>query len=141
VKETVKKKKTKPPQETELTTRDGARIFMEATAGVAPSFLSPEALEYRAELEQELDKMEAQGIALDVSSDYLDLAEGFQPAYPDGSQPLQLPSEGLTLRKIRGHLTPDERLWLAQMIAAHGEKAVLERWPSYQMQINYVRNL
>ena len=114
---------------------------MEAMAGVSPSFLSPEALAFRADLEQELNENEAQGIALDVSSDYLDLAEGFQPAYPDGSQILQLPAEGLTLRKVCGHLTPDERLWLAQMIGADGADKVLKRWPSYEVQLNFARSL
>ena len=54
---------------------------------------------------------------------------------------LNLPKENLTLELIEQHLTFDERTWLSNMVRAYGEKHVLAMWPSYEVQINYVRNL
>jgi hypothetical protein len=59
----------------------------------------------------------------------------------DTSQPLNLPRENLTLDLINQHLTFDERTWLSNMVRAYGEKQVLAMWPSYEVQINYVRDL
>ena len=60
---------------------------------------------------------------------------------PDTSGTLNLPKENLTLEFIEQHLTFDERTWLSNMVRAYGEKQVLAMWPSYEVQINYVRNL
>lgn len=54
---------------------------------------------------------------------------------------LNLPKENLTLELIEQHLTFDERTWLSNMVRAYGEQHVLAMWPSYEVQINYVRNL
>ena len=59
---------------------------------------------------------------------------------PDTSGELNLPKENLTLALIEQHLTFDERTWLSNMVRAYGEKEVLAMWPSYEVQINYVRN-
>ena len=59
----------------------------------------------------------------------------------DTSGELNVPKENLTLDLIREHLTFDERLWLENMIRAYGEQQVIKMWPSYEAQINYVRNL
>lgn len=44
-----------------------------------------------------------------------------------------------TLATIRQHLTADEQLCLARMIEVHGEAAVIEMWPSLQVQIEFAR--
>jgi|RhiMethySRZTD1v2_1073278.scaffolds.fasta_scaffold545695_2 hypothetical protein len=59
----------------------------------------------------------------------------------DTSGELNLPKENLTIAFIEQHLTFDERTWLSNMVRAYGEKQVLAMWPSYEVQINYVRNL
>jgi hypothetical protein len=59
---------------------------------------------------------------------------------PDDSQLLML-KPPLTLPTITSKLTPIERLWLADMIKAHGEELVLAQWPVYEVHINYVRYL
>jgi hypothetical protein len=59
----------------------------------------------------------------------------------DVTEPLNLPKDKLTLESIGRHLTIDERLWLARMIGAHGKQSVLAMWPSYELQINFVRSL
>jgi hypothetical protein len=64
-----------------------------------------------------------------------------EPDNVDTSCPLNLPKENLTLALIEQHLTFDERTWLSNMVRAYGEKQVLAMWPSYEVQINYVRNL
>ena len=60
---------------------------------------------------------------------------------PDALQELNLPKDNLTLDLIEQHLTFDERIWLSNMVRAYGEEQVLAMWPSYEVQINYVRNL
>ncbi|MEO7858968.1 MAG: hypothetical protein ABIU05_00770 [Nitrospirales bacterium] len=60
---------------------------------------------------------------------------------PDTSEVLNLPKDNLTLDLIRQHLTQDEQRWLTNMVRAYGEQQVLAMWPSYEVQINYVRNL
>ena len=59
---------------------------------------------------------------------------------PDDTQllKLQLP---LTLSEIISKLTPIERLWLADMVKAHGQERVVAQWPVYEVHINYVRYL
>ena len=59
---------------------------------------------------------------------------------PDSAE-LNLQKENLTLDLIEQHLTFDERVWLSNMVRAYGEEQVLAMWPSYEVQINYVRNL
>lgn len=59
----------------------------------------------------------------------------------DTSATLSLPKDNLTIDFIEKHLTFDERTWLSSMMRAYGEKHVLAMWPSYEVQINYVRNL
>jgi hypothetical protein len=44
-----------------------------------------------------------------------------------------------TLATIRQHLTADEQLWLAGLIDVHGEAAVVEMWPSLQVQTEFAR--
>jgi hypothetical protein len=60
---------------------------------------------------------------------------------PEALQELNLPKDNLTLDLIEQHLTFDERAWLSNMVRAYGEKKVLAMWPSYEVQVNYVRNL
>ena len=59
---------------------------------------------------------------------------------PDDSQLLTL-KPPLTLSEIISKLTPIERLWLSDMIKAHGKELVLAQWPVYEVHINYVRYL
>ena len=59
---------------------------------------------------------------------------------PDDSQLLKL-QPPLTLSEIISQLTPIERLWLADMVKAHGQALVLAQWPVYEVHINYVRYL
>ena len=59
----------------------------------------------------------------------------------DTSGTLNLPKENLTIALIEQHLSFDERTWLSNMVRAYGEEQVLAMWPSYEVQINYARNL
>jgi hypothetical protein len=59
----------------------------------------------------------------------------------DTSGILNVPKDNLSLDVINQHLTVDEQLWLSSMVRAYGEKQVLAMWPSYEVQINYVRSL
>lgn len=136
----VRKKKTAKTPKT-LTIHQAAQIMKEAVAGALPSLTFPAALKERDAIDKEIDAAHAREHMIDVSCDYLELATGTPLRFPDGTTPLALPLEGLTARTIRRHLTLDERLWFNRMIEAYGEEAAVKMWPSYQVQINYVRNL
>ena len=59
---------------------------------------------------------------------------------PDDAQLLKL-QPPLTLSEIMSKLTPIERLWLADVVKAHGQERVVAQWPVYEVHINYVRYL
>ena len=59
---------------------------------------------------------------------------------PDHTQLLKL-QPPLTLSEIISKLTSVERLWLADLVKAHGQERVLAQWPVYEVHINYVRYL
>jgi hypothetical protein len=123
-----------------LTFSQYAQIMKEALAGALPSLTTPEALAKREAIEKELDEIHAKGYHVDVSSDTLDYATG-PLIFPDQTQPLALPLEGLTARAIRRHLSIDERMWFNRMIGEYGEAEVLKRWPSFEVQLNFERSL
>lgn len=124
-----------------ITIEQSAQVMKEALAGALPSLTTPEALAARDAIDRELEEIHAQGQRVDVSCEYLELATGTPLTFPDRTGPLALPSEALTARAIRRHLTIDERMWFNRMIAEHGEEEVLNRWPSYEVQLNFTRAL
>ena len=124
-----------------LTIEQAAQVMKEALAGALPSVTTLEALAERDAIDRELEEIHAQGYRVDVSCEYLELATGTPLTFPDRTGPLALPLESLTARRIRRHLTIDERMWFNRMIAEHGEDEVLKMWASYQIQLNYARAL
>jgi hypothetical protein len=128
-----------------LTVDQMSTITKEILLNLPPSVTTEEALEHRRQVEVELAEMRAKGIAPDLPYDFDDLGDDLDiqeqaPSEPDALPPLAV-EPPLTLAKIRSHLSMDERLWLARMIAAYGEEEVLRMWPSYEVQINFARSL
>jgi hypothetical protein len=60
------------PQPSALTSAHHARICKEALYRMPPSLTTPEALQLRAQWDQELARMEAAGIFPDIPSEFLD---------------------------------------------------------------------
>lgn len=123
-----------------LTVSQMSRITKEVILGLPPTLTTEEALAFRAEVAEDLKKMEQQGIVPELPYDF-DMDDE-PPSYPEeaSSSPGELNPNAKSLAEIRRGLTTDERLWLASMIEAHGEEQVIKMWPSYCVQIEYVRN-
>lgn len=67
------------PKPSELTLAQHARICKEALYRMPSSLTTPEALQVRANWDQELAWMKAEGFSPDISSEFLDADEGFRP--------------------------------------------------------------
>jgi len=52
-----------------------------------------------------------------------------------------VPQDHLTLALIRSKLTPKELRWFDLDVAYHGEAHVLRYWHSYELRLNFVREL
>lgn len=109
--------------------------------GVSHSNTPREGEDFRKKVAEAIAEMLRNELAVDVPYDFddVDLQDSIIRE-PDDSQPLTV-EPPLTLSKICSKLTAVERLWLARMVKAHGKELVLARWPAYEVQINYVRNL
>lgn len=127
-----------------LSTNQLSRITKELILNIPPTLTTPEAIEAREAIAKDLAQMRKDGIMPDLPYDPFD-DDDPQPAArltaPDYSEPLSLAPDGLSIQKILAVLSADERLWLGRMIEANGEEEFLRMWPSYEVQINYVRNL
>lgn len=97
----------------------------------------------RAKTAKNLAQMKKDGIMPDLPSDF-DFDDAAPPSAPPAAptidDQLALPQEGLTIDAIRNHLTLDERMWFNRMLGEYGDAQMLKMWPSYQVQLNYVRN-
>ncbi len=64
---------------------------------------------------------------------------------PDEREKLNLadtvPTEHLTVALIRSKLTPKELRWFDLDVAHHGEAHVIRNWHSYELRLNFVRDL
>lgn len=122
-----------------LTTRESNQILKELIMKLPPTLMTEEAQAYRAEVSAELIEMERDGIVPELS---YDLSDDDDPlpltAAPD---PGPLDPTATTLIGIRRNMTIDERLWLGQMIEAHGEAEVIRMWPSLIVQLEFSRSL
>ena len=122
-----------------LTGKQRTQIFKEVVLKAVPSITTPEAEEYRRELAEEVAEMEKEGIVPEMP---VDLSDDDDPlpltAAPD---PGPLDPTATTLIGIRRNMTIDERLWLGQMIEAHGEAEVIRMWPSLIVQLEFSRSL
>lgn len=120
-----------------------SRITKELILNLPPTNTSMEAMEVRRDIEADLIQMRQDGIMPDLPYDF-DFDDTPPPAAPPAAptidDQLALPQEGLTIDAIRDHLTFDERMWFNQMLGEYGEAHMLKMWPSYQVQLNYVRN-
>lgn len=121
-----------------LTGKQRMQIFQEVIRKAVPSLTTPEAEEYRRELAEEVAEMERDGIVPEMP---FDLFDDDDPLPLTPSDPLPLNSHARSIYEIRQSLTVDERLWLAQMIEAHGEAEVVKLWPSYCVQLQFARSL
>lgn len=128
-----------------LNTSELSRITKEIILGLEPTLTTPEALEMRRKTAENLAQMKRDGIMPDLPYDFDDLPPLPPPpsaphAVPTIDDQLALPQEGLTIDAIRDYLTFDERMWFNRMLGEYGEAQMLKMWPSYQVQLNYVRN-
>ena len=127
-----------------LSTNQLSRITKELILNLAPTNSTPEAIEAREAIAKDLAQMRKDGTMPDLPYDPFDdddLLPAASPTAPDYSEPLNLAPEGLSIQKILAVLSADERLWLGRMIEANGEEEFLRMWPSYEVQINFVRIL
>ncbi len=127
-----------------LSTNQLSRITKELILNIPPALTTPEAIEAREAIAKDLAQMRKDGIMPDLPYDPFDDDDpqpAARPTAPDYSEPLNLASDGLSIQKILAVLSADERLWLGRMIEANGEEEFLRMWPSYEVQINFVRSL
>jgi hypothetical protein len=125
-----------------LSVSEMSRITKEVILRLPPTLTSKEALAFRAEVADDLAEMERQGIVPDLPYDF-DMPDD-PPADPpeEASAPSgELNPNATSLAEIRRSLTLDERLWLGQMIEAHGEAEVIRMWPSLIVQLEFSRSL
>lgn len=127
-----------------LSTNQLSRITKELILNIQPTLTTSEAIEAREAIAKDLAQMRKDGIMPDLPYDPFDDDDPqpvARPNAPDYSEPLNLAPDGLSLQKILAVLSADERLWLGRMIEATGEEEFLRMWPSYEVQINFVRSL
>ncbi len=127
-----------------LSTNQLSRITKELILNIQPTLTTSEAIEAREAIAKDLAQMRKDGIMPDLPYDPFDDDDPqpvARPTAPDYSEPLNLAPDGLSLQKILAVLSADERLWLGRMIEATGEEEFLRMWPSYEVQINFVRSL
>lgn len=127
-----------------LSTNQLSRITKELILNLAPTNSTPEAIEAREAIAKDLAQMRKDGTMPDLPYDPFDDADllpAASPTAPDYSEPLTLAPEGLSIQKILAVLSADERLWLGRMIEVNGEEEFIRMWPSYEVQINFVRSL
>ena len=127
-----------------LSTNQLSRITKELILNIPPTLTTPEAIEAREAIAKDLAQMRKDGIMPDLPYDPFDDDDPqpvARPTAPDYSEPLNLAPDGLSIQKILAVLSADERLWLGRMIEATGEEEFLRMWPSYEVQINFVRSL
>ncbi len=52
-----------------------------------------------------------------------------------------VPQDQMTIPLIRSKLTPKELRWFDLDVAYHGEAHVIRHWHSYELRLNFVRDL
>lgn len=127
-----------------LSTNQLSRITKELILNIPPTLTTSEAIEAREAIAKDLAQMRKDGIMPDLPYDPFDDDDPqtvARPTAPNYSEPLNLAPDGLSIQKILAVLSADERLWLGRMIEATGEEEFLRMWPSYEVQINFVRSL